>query len=167
MQGSRIFQGTALQLVDDKGRVAIPSSLRQTLFARNPGAPDPKDLCQVVIGFHGTDRCLIGYDPAYSETLYAQLEERARTHSGPDGAPNDMILRAGLAGEIVPFDGSGRFIMPPFARRRAKIAKYAFFHGVGSHFEIWDPAELLASDTAADVMKDAVRFYLEDRGEAL
>lgn len=162
-----IYQGYALQLVDDKGRVAIPSSLRATLVARNPAGIDPKDAQSVVIGFHESDPCLIGYDAGYAEALHAELAQRARDHAGPDGAPKNAILRNGMAAETLPFDASGRFIMPPFPRRRMKIGKYAFFYGVGDAFEIWDPATLVASDAASDVMKDAVRFFMEERGETL
>ncbi|MBX9795271.1 MAG: division/cell wall cluster transcriptional repressor MraZ [Sphingomonas sp.] len=162
-----IYQGYALQLVDDKGRVAIPSSLRATLVARNPAGIDPKDASTVVIGMHESDPCLIGYDAGFAERLHTDLAERARAHAGADGAPRAQILRSGMAAEALAFDASGRFIMPGFPRKRVKIGKYAFFYGMGDHFEIWDPATLVACDTAAGVMKDAVRYFMEERGEVL
>ena len=60
MSGKGIYQGYALQAVDEKGRVAIPSSLRATLIARAPAGIDPKDAQTVVLGFHESDPCLIG-----------------------------------------------------------------------------------------------------------
>lgn len=167
MSGKGIYQGYALQLVDDKGRVAIPASLRATLTARIPSGIDPKEAAQVVIGVHERDRCLIGYDVGFAEKLYEDLEQRARAQAGEDGAPNERIIRAGMAAETVPFDASGRFIMPGFPRRRANIRKFAFFYGRGDRFEIWDPAEVLASDSASDVMKEMVQYLLEERGESL
>lgn len=167
MSGRGIYQGYALQLVDEKGRVAIPSSLRATLIARNPAGLDPKDASIVVIGFHERDACLIGYDTAYGDQLFERLDARAQAHANDEGAPADRIVRAGIAGEPLPFDASGRFILPAFPRKRCGIGKYAFFYGMGNRFEIWDPARLIASDTASDIMKDAVRFFLEERGESL
>ncbi len=165
MSGRGIYQGYALQLVDEKGRVAIPASLRATLNMRKPAGPDPKDA--FVIGFHESDRCLVGYDVAYSEQLFERLDMRAQGHAATDGAPSDRIVRAGIAGEQLPFDASGRFILPAFPRRRCNIGKYAFFYGMGDRFEIWAPEELLAAETAPDIMKDAVRFFLEERNETL
>lgn len=162
-----IYQGYALQQVDEKGRVAIPSTLRGTLIARNPAGVDPKDAATVIIGLHESDPCLIGYDAGHAERLHADLAERARAHAGENGAPRAQILRAGMAADSVPFDASGRFILPPFPRRRMKIGKFAFFCGMGDCFEIWDPATLVACETAADWMKDAARFFMEERGEAL
>lgn len=162
-----IYQGNALQQVDEKGRVAIPSSLRATLVARTPQGLDPKEASQVVVGVHESDTCLIGYDIDHAAQRFADLEIRARAHAGPDGAINDEILRRGMAVDTLGFDTSGRFILPSFARKRARIGKYAFFFGVGSHFEIWDPAALLASPRAADTMKEMVQHCLAERGESL
>lgn len=162
-----IYQGYALQQVDDKGRVAIPSSLRATLIARNPAGPDPKDSLYVVVGVHESDHCLIGFDITYGAQRFADLEARARDHAGPDGAPNDVILRGGMAVDTLAFDASGRFILPSWPRNRVKIGKYAFFYGLGNHFEIWDPAMLMASPRATDMMKDMVVHFLGERGEKL
>ncbi len=162
-----IYQGNALQQVDEKGRVAIPSSLRATLVARTPEGIDPKEAAQVVVGVHESDTCLVGYDIDQAAQRFADLEARARAHAGPDGAANDEILRRGMAVDMLGFDTSGRFILPSFARKRARIGKYAFFFGLGSHFEIWDPAALLASSRATETMKEIVRHCLEERGERL
>jgi len=162
-----IYQGYALQQVDDKGRVAIPSSLRATLVSRSPADIDPKDAAQIVVAVHESDKCLIAYDQAHAEQRFAELQVRAREHAGPDGAPKEEILRAGMAVDTLPFDSSGRFILPGFPRKRVKIAKYAFFYGLGNHFEIWDPASLIASPRATETMKEMVLHFLEERGETL
>lgn len=167
MSDRGIYQGYALQLVDDKGRVAIPASLRATLIASNPPGLDPRDAANVVIGFHESDRCLVGYDLGYGKRLHERLEQRAIDNAGQEGAPNDKIVRAGIGGETVPFDASGRFILSGFARSRCNIGKYAFFYGVGDKFEIWDPAAVIASETTSELMKDAVRYFLAERGEVI
>ncbi|MFM9828975.1 MAG: division/cell wall cluster transcriptional repressor MraZ [Sphingomonas sp.] len=165
--GTAIFQGYALQLVDDKGRVAIPAALRSTLFARMPGGMDPKEAMQVVVGLHESERCLIAFDPGQSVSRFNELEARAIAQAGPDGAPRHDIIRAGMAVETLPYDASGRFILPGFPRKRARINRYAFFFGLGRHFEIWDPATLVESDHVSADMKEAVAYFLEERGETL
>ncbi|OYW23257.1 MAG: hypothetical protein B7Y98_07350 [Sphingomonas sp. 32-62-10] len=162
-----IYQGYALQQVDDKGRVAIPASLRATLVARSAREMDPKEAAQIVIAQHESDTCLVAYDVPQGEARFAELEARARAHAGPDGAPNDQILRRGMAWDTVSFDSSGRFIFPSFPRKRAKIGKYAFFYGLGSHFEIWDPAQVFASSRADTTMREMVTHFLDERGEQL
>lgn len=157
----------ALQQVDEKGRVAIPSQLRSVLLARNPAGLDPKEAATVMISYHPTDRCLLGFDLSYGEQRRQQLEQLAREKAGPGNLPDSAILRAGIPAETLAFDSSGRFILPAFPRKRARIDKYAFFIGQGSYFEIWDPAELVASPNSSELMREAVEFYLAERGESL
>lgn len=167
MSNKGIYQGYALQQVDEKGRVAIPASLRTTLVARSALATDPKEAAQIVIALHESDTCLVAYDVPQGEERFAALELRARNHAGPDGAPNDEILRRGMAVDTLPFDASGRFILPSFPRKRVKIGRYAFFYGLGSHFEIWDPAQVLESPRTDSTMRGMVAHFLEERGETL
>lgn len=162
-----IYQGYALQQVDDKGRVAIPASLRATLVARSAPVLDPKEAAQVIIAVHETDQCLVGYDLPQAEDRYASLRARALAHAGPDGAANDAILRRGMAINMLPYDTSGRFILPGHPRERANIGRYAFFYGLGSHFEIWDPSVVLAAKDADPTMRDIVSYCLKERGEQL
>ncbi len=167
MSGRGIYQGYALQQVDEKGRVAIPSALRATLVARTPAGTDPKDASTIVIAMHESDPCLIAYDLDYSNQLVAKLNERANANAGVDGAPKSLILRDAMLSDTLPFDSSGRFILPPFPRHELKIGKYAFFMGLGDYFEIWDPATIVDCETASPKMKAAVRFLMSEKGETL
>jgi len=167
VSGRGNYQGYALQQVDEKGRVAIPSSLRAALIARTPAGTDPKEASTIVIAMHESDPCLIAYDLAYSDALVAALNRRANENAGADCAPKSMILREAMLSDALPFDSSGRFILPPFPRHELKIGKYAFFMGLGNYFEIWDPATILASEKASAKMKAAVRFLMSEKGEAL
>lgn len=164
MADRELYRGYALQAVDDKGRVAVPASLRQTI-ERNTPAGDGRSL---TLSTHDVNLCLVGYDDPYSRILYAELKERERSFRGANGEVNYNIARSGFgAGEAVPFDSSGRFIMPPFPRAHAAIKKFAFFYGVGDYFEVWDPATLVATEGVPEVMKSAARFYMAERGAAL
>lgn len=156
------YQGSGVGLVDDKGRVAIPSSLRSTLAGNAPRA-DGKDGGTVIIGPHQKQRCLIAYDAGYLAKLKAQLDTREERYTGEDGEFDYNIKRRAASGEAVPFDGSGRLIMPGFPRAYAGITQHAFFFGVFDYFEIWDPSVLFESD-GPENMKFEARWHLEQKG---
>ncbi len=160
------YQGDGIGLVDDKGRVAIPAALRQTLAANAPKA-DGKTGGSVIIGAHQKNRCLIAYDAGYLDVLTAKLEKRESENTAADGELDYNIKRRAAAGVAVPFDGSGRFIMPAFPRFHANIGAHAFFYGVLDYVEIWDPKTLIETADAPDLMKQMARFYMAEQGVAL
>lgn len=160
------YQGDGIGLVDDKGRVSIPASLRATLTANYPRA-NGKDGGTVIIGAHETQRCLTAYDPGFVDLLAARAAKQEAENLRPDGGVDYNIKRSLAVGEAVPFDGSGRFIMPAFSRFDAGIGDYAFFYGVFDQIEIWDPAAILEVEGYPDVVKRRVRFYMKERGVLL
>lgn len=157
------YQGHGIGLVDDKGRVAIPNALRSTL-QQNAPRPDGKDGGTIVIGAHETSPCLVAYDPAFIDIRAAQLDMHEAQFTAPDGSYDWNVQRRAASGEAVPFDGSGRFIMPSFPRFHAGIKNHAFFYGVLNRIEIWDP-QTLADDASVDpLLKKMVRFYMAEKG---
>jgi MraZ protein len=160
------YQGDGIGLVDDKGRVSIPAALRQTLSANYPKA-NGKDGGTVIVGAHQKHRCLVAYDPAYLDILAAQLDSREAAHTAEDGERDYNIKRRAAMGEAVPFDGSGRFIMPAFPRFHAGIGAHAFFYGVLDYIEIWDPKTLIETSDYPDVVKSMAKFYMAERGVTL
>ena len=160
------YQGHGIGLVDDKGRVAIPNALRTTLQQNAPRA-DGKDGGTIVIGPHDSDPCLVAYDPAYVEVLAAQLDAHEAQHTGADGSYDYNIQRDRMMGEAVPFDGSGRFIMPAFPRFHASIGTHAFFLGNNNRIEIWDPKTAVDCPSLSDKVKSAIRFYMAEKGVQL
>lgn len=159
------YQGDGIGLVDDKGRVAIPAALRQTLSANAP-KEGGKNGGAVIVGAHQKNRCLIAYDAGYLDVLAGNLAKREAEHTAADGEFDYSIKRRAAVGESVPFDGSGRFIMPAFPRHYAKIGAHAFFYGVLDYIEIWDPRTLLDSD-GPDVVKEMASFHMAERGVQL
>ncbi|WP_174278962.1 division/cell wall cluster transcriptional repressor MraZ [Sphingomonas bacterium] len=152
------YQGDGIGLVDDKGRVAIPAALRASLQANSPKA-DGKSGGTVIVGPHQKNRCLIAYDPAWLDIMVAKLEKRETENTGDGGEPDYNIKRAAGLGESVPFDGSGRFIMPAWPRHYAAIGAQALFVGVLDYIEIWDPQALIDSDYPPQA-KQMAEFYL-------
>ena len=160
------YQGDGIGLVDDKSRVAIPSALRTTLAANAPKA-DGKTGGTIIIGAHQKNRCLVAYDSGYLDILAERLDRREAENTSADGEYDYNIKRRAAVGEAVPFDGSGRFIMPAFPRFYAGIGEHAFFYGVLDYIEIWDPTTLIATEDIPVVVKEMARFYMQSKGIAL
>ena len=155
-----LFQGSALNGVDAKGRVSVPAFLRSVIERRG-------DARTIVLAKHESFPCLSAYDPAYAALKHAKLERLFEKQEGdPDSALEyqQRNLMAFAATEEVPYDSSGRVVLPPMMRRNGGIEDLALFLGAGETFQIWNPARFLAEARIPDDMKDIARFRLEERG---
>ena len=73
-----LFQGSALNAVDAKGRVSIPAFLRGVIERRG-------DARTIVLAKHEAFPCLSAYDPAYAALKHAKLERLLeKEETGPD-----------------------------------------------------------------------------------
>ena len=138
-----------------------------TTLQHNAPRPDGKDGGTIVVGAHEFHDCLVAYDPAYIEIRAEELDAHQRENTGADGSYDYNFQRQTMLGESVPFDGSGRFIMPGFARHHAHITAYAFFLGINNRIEIWDPATALADDKLHPTVKKMIGFYMAEKGVTL
>ena len=157
-----LFQGSALNAVDAKGRVSIPSFLR-TVIERRGGART------VVLAKHETFPCLSAYDPAYAALKHSKLErllEKEETNPDAQLEYQQRNLMAFAATEEVPYDSSGRILMPPMMRRKGQIGELALFLGTGETFQVWNPQLLLDDSRIPEDLKDIARFRLEERGQS-
>ena len=151
-----LFNGSALNAVDAKGRLSVPSFIRSVVERRS-------DAKAIIIGVHEVDPCLTAYDRNYARNLYSENERRRLTEEERD--PEAHFARArrtfGIT-EEVPYDSSGRIILPPMMRRKGRIEDLALFVGVGGTFEIWNPYVALKSGDAD--LKDLAAYRLEEKG---
>ncbi len=155
-----LFQGSALNAVDAKGRVSIPAFLRSVIERRG-------DARTVVLAKHESFPCLGAYDPAYAAIKHAKIErllEKEETNPDSELEYQQRNLMAFAASEEVPYDSSGRILMPPMMRMKGKIADLALFLGTGETFQIWNPQALLDDKRIPDDLKDIARFRLNERG---
>jgi MraZ protein len=76
-------------------------------------------------------------------------------------------LMAFAATEEVPYDSSGRIVLPPMMRRKGGIEELALFLGAGETFQIWNPKLFLDDPAVPEDLKDIARFRLEERGAEL
>ena len=153
-----LFNGSAINAVDAKGRLSVPAFIRSVIERRS-------DARAIIIGVHEVDPCLVAYDRSHARTLYAENERRRLGEEDRD--PQAHFARArrtfGVT-EEVPYDSSGRIILPPMMRRRGRIEDLALFVGVGGTFEIWNPQLALESGDAD--LRELAAYRLEERGVA-
>ena len=155
-----LFQGSALNVVDAKGRVSVPAFLRQVIERRG-------DARTIVLAKHDAFTALAAYDPAHAALKHAKLERLLEKQETDPAAELDHARRTMMAfgaTEEVPYDSSGRIVLPPMMRAKGKIEELALFIGVGETFQIWNPTLFLKDDNVPEDMKDIARFRLEERG---
>ena len=165
MSDRGIYQGYGMQGVDDKGRVAIPSAIRQVLEANNPRSPGGEVLRTVAYAPSENNTCLIAYDQGYPAILSAQLAARAEAVAKPGEAIALDAFRIGNGiVDTATFDASGRFVLQGFPRKFARIEGLAMFLSIGPYFEIWNP-EILLQERGEDArVRGLVEYLLEERG---
>ena len=156
-----LFQGSALNAVDAKGRVSVPAFLRSVVERRG-------DARTIVLAKHEHFACLSAYDPAYAALKHAKLERLLDKEEA--GNPDAQLeyqqrnLIAFAASEEVPYDSSGRIVLPPMMRRKGGIVDLALYLGTGETFQIWNPQALLDDPRIPEDLKDIARYRLEEKG---
>ena len=155
-----LFQGSALNGVDAKGRVSVPAFLRTVIERRG-------DARTIVLAKHEQFPALAAYDPAYAAQKHLKLErllEKEETSPDAEMAYQRRTLMAFGASEEVPYDSSGRIVLPPMMRRTGGIEELALFIGAGETFQLWNPRLFLADPNVPEDLKGIARFRLEERG---
>jgi MraZ protein len=152
------FQGSALNAVDAKGRLSVPAFVRGVIERRSDGR-------FIVVGAHDVSPCLTAYGRQYARNIYAELERRRLAEEAKGGAIDDHYERArrlfGMT-EDVPYDPSGRIVLPQMMRRKGKIEDLALFVGIGGVVEIWNPR--LALEVGGPDLKEIAAWRLEEKG---
>src|SRR5438045_8455343 len=93
-----LFQGSALNAVDAKGRVSIPAFLRGVIERRG-------DARTITLAKHEAFFCLSAYDPAYAALKHAKLERLLeKEETNPDAAleyqQHNLMAYAGTEGVL-------------------------------------------------------------------
>lgn len=161
MEIDDFFQGSALNAVDAKGRLSVPAFVRAVIERRS-------EARAIVVGAHEVSPCLTAYGRGYARKLYEDMERRRLADEDKGGGLEDHYARArrmfGMT-EDVPYDTSGRIILPPMMRRKGQIEDLALFVGVGGVVEIWNPR--LALEQGDRDLKDIAAYRLEEKGISL
>jgi MraZ protein len=156
-----VFKGYALQGIDGKGRVALPAPMR-LIVERQGGEP------KVTLTDDRKRGCLRAGDLGWSDRLYDRTAADAeRALDAGREIDRDEIGSSALGPlDDVPFDASGRFILPPFLKGKGQLTNLAFFWGAGDSIEIWSPDVLLADPSADEGKKERCAWLMNERGAA-
>ena len=121
-----MFQGETAITIDDKGRLGIPTSYRETV-ARECGN-------KLVITYNPFESgCLYIYPQPVWERLRDQVNALPRTKS----VSRNLQLKLVGAASFVEPDANGRISVPPSHRAAVGIEKHAVLLGMGDKFELW------------------------------
>ena len=132
------YNGFYYSPAGDKGRYVLPPAIRKAVKESSGGA---KTLC---LGIEGEDECLTGFGTSRIDTLQQELNDARERAVRMNDTTFDYKARAqALFGfEQVPFDDSGRFVMPEYLRDLGMVGEGLFFQGAGDFFLVWDPEVL-------------------------
>ena len=146
-----IFSGQGFSLKGEKGRFVLPPAFRKPVAESSDG----KVLC---LAKHERWTCLTGFGLSRKPELEAQIEreEERATRLGREFDPDLRRLQLFGFAEI-PFDASGRFIMPDHLAGLGSLSGGVYFHGAGSFFTLWSPAELYRMGEGWDGAQAACR----------
>ncbi len=110
--------------IDEKGRVAIPASLRRDL-----------KFGEKLILTKGIEPCIY----VFSSTEWLQFIERVKDFPLWDESKRKAIRFFSGESEEVELDSQGRILIPKHLAQYAGIKKVCFFVKMPRWFEIWDP----------------------------
>jgi MraZ protein len=164
------FHGSALNAVDAKGRVSVPSTFRSVIERRShralmPGEFPSKDKI-ILIGEHERLPCLQAFDPSYSHMLFENVAGRVDAMGeGVDrmNALDDAQLDVFGAANEYSYDDAGRMVLPPLLRMIAGIEGLAYFVGGGATFQIWNPERFLEHCADKPRLARTLQFLLAER----
>ena len=112
--------------LDDKGRLMIPSKLREGLSSGSP--------LYVLKGFEG---CL----SIYNEISFIKLSDRLSSLAYEDKDARSYIRNVLGSVTQLNVDKLGRIQIPVTILQKYQISRQVVVIGVGDHFEVWDLAK--------------------------
>ena len=120
-----MFQGASQVNLDAKGRMAVPTRIRDPLTQGG--------TVKLVLTAH-PDGCLLLYPHPAWEPI------RAQVMAFPSLDRQFSVWKRLLVGfaEDVELDSAGRLLISPELREFAHITRAVMLVGQGSHYEIWD-----------------------------
>lgn len=130
------YSGQAYSPAGDKGRFVLPPLFRKAV----KDSSDGRVLCLMK---HPKWNCLVGFGLSRKQELDAQLdrEEELAARLGNEFDRDTRAMQL-FGFQEMPFDDSGRFVMPDHLRSLANIEEGLYFQGGGRFFTLWNPAEL-------------------------
>ena len=151
------YSGQGFSLRGEKNRLALPSAFRKAVTDSSGGE---RVLC---VAKHDRWKCLTGFGLSRTERFedYLDREEERATRLGND-FDRDLRSMQLWGFEQIPFDASGRFVLPDHLAELGNLRDEVFFHGAGEFFTVWSPDELYAMGPQLDLAKASCRRFQAD-----
>ncbi|MES2675998.1 MAG: division/cell wall cluster transcriptional repressor MraZ [Pseudomonadota bacterium] len=127
-----MFTGSYSISMDPKGRMAIPTRIRDELMALCGG--------RLVVTAHTEDRCLLVYPEPEWLILLPQIEALPSFNKVSQRVKRILIGYA----NTLELDANGRFLVPPTLRDYANLDKKMMLVGQGKKLELWSEESWLA-----------------------
>ncbi len=154
--GAGKYSGQGFSLRGEKGRYVLPPIFRKAV----KDSSEARILC---LAKHERWNCLVGFGLSRRLELEAQLDREERIAIERD-RDFDRDLRAmqlfGFA--EIPFDDSGRFVMPDHLAGLGQLDEDIYFQGAGSFFTLWNPDQLYAQGDGWEGAQAACRALASD-----
>lgn len=115
-----MFFGRYFHSMDQKGRMRLPSKLRQ-------------DLGDKIHIMQGTPKCLF----VFSDEQFNEFASKLMEVSLFDEKKQKPVRQLLSSGVVIEEDSQGRFLLPQYLRNFAKLEKDIVFVGVGKRIELW------------------------------
>lgn len=147
-----MFYGEYEHALDDKGRVTIPSRMRDVLAGRS--------ISTLMLTRGVLDPCLTLYPPAEWE----RIETRIRDLSTVDARARQYRRQLFSGAVEVTPDRTGRILLPPLLRDHAGINREVIFAGVSGYIELWAKERWQALPGLSDESGDSFSAGLRDLG---
>lgn len=133
--------------MDPKGRMAIPTRVRDALLASCDG--------RLVVTAHMEERCLL----VYPEPEWQEILPQVQALPGLNRAARRVQrLFIGYACPLE-LDGNGRILVPPTLRSYANLDKKLMLVGLGNKLELWseDSWSALLDEPGDDALPDELQ----------
>jgi MraZ protein len=124
-RGNKMFRGSNSATLDSKGRLVLPSRIRDTLSGLSEN--------KVVVTIDMREPCLLFYPLSYWEIVQRKLESLSNIN------PQARLLQRLLIGHAtdLDLDNAGRLLLPIMLREYAQLEKKLILIGQGNKIEIW------------------------------
>ncbi|HBD19678.1 MAG TPA: transcriptional regulator MraZ [Arenimonas sp.] len=127
-----MFQGETAITIDDKGRLAIPTAVRDVVARAG-------------------NRLVVTYNPyetgclwLYPEAAWETVRDQVMAMPNVKKVVRNLQLKLVGSATIVEPDGNGRVTLPASHRHAAGLEKKAVLLGMGGKFELWSEQAHLA-----------------------
>ena len=143
-----MFLGSHAINMDAKGRMAIPTKIRESLASFSDD--------RIVVTANTEERCLLVYPESQWQEILPSIE------SLPSFNKKTSRAKRVLIGYATPLemDGNGRILVPPTLREYANLEKKLMLVGQGKKFELWSESgwfDWLNEDDQDDEIPEELR----------